>query len=64
MCYRTNNRTDDTSISNNYKPIALVTAMSKIFELCILTIFELFLTTTDNQFDFKTTLHGYMYFCD
>ena len=35
---------------NNYRPIALVTAMSKAFERHIL---ELFLTTIDIQFDFK-----------
>ena len=29
------NKTGDTSDKNNYRPIALVTACSKIFELCI-----------------------------
>ena len=34
------NKTGDTSDKNNYCPIALVTACSKIFELCILSIIE------------------------
>ena len=29
------NKTGDTNDKNNYRPIALVTAMSKIFELCL-----------------------------
>ena len=29
------NKTDDTNDKNNYQPIALVTAMSTIFELCL-----------------------------
>ena len=32
------NKTGDTSDKNNYRHIALVTACSKIFELCILSI--------------------------
>ena len=34
------NKTSDTSDKNNYRPIAVVTACSKIFELCILSIIE------------------------
>ena len=33
-------KTGDTNDKNNYRPIALVTACSKIFELCILSIIE------------------------
>ena len=29
------NKTGDACDKNNYRPIALVTAMSKIFELCL-----------------------------
>ena len=29
------NKNGDTSAKNNYRPIAIVTAMSKIFELCL-----------------------------
>ena len=29
------NKTGDANDKNNYRPIALVTAMSKIFELCL-----------------------------
>ena len=32
------NKTGDTSDKNNYRPIALVTAASKLFEICILEI--------------------------
>ena len=38
---------------NNYRPIALVTVASKIFEIILLDIFELSLQTSDNQFGFK-----------
>ena len=46
-------KTGDTSDKNNYRPIALVTACSKIFELCILSIIENFICTHDHQFGFK-----------
>ena len=39
------NKTGDTSDKNNYRPIALVTACSKILELCILSIIEKFIHT-------------------
>ena len=32
------NKTGDTSDKNNYRPIVLVTAASKIFELCLSVI--------------------------
>ena len=47
------NKTRDTSDKNNYRPIALVTAASKIFELCLSIILEDYLVTHDQQFDFK-----------
>ena len=47
------NKTGDTSDKNNYRPIALVTACSKIFELCILSIIENYICTHDHQFGFR-----------
>ena len=34
------NKLGDTSDKNNYRPIALVTAASKLFEVCILDVLE------------------------
>ena len=48
------NKTGDTSDKNNYRPIALVTAASKIFELCLSVIFENYLFTHDQQFGFNS----------
>ena len=50
------NKTGDTSDENNYRPIALVTAASKIFELCLFVILENYLFTHDQQFGFKSTM--------
>ena len=47
------NKTRNTSDKNNYRPIALVTAASKIFELCLSVILEDYLITHDQQFGFK-----------
>ena len=47
------NRQGDTSDKNNYRPIAIVMALSKIFELCIMRKIETQLITSDNQFGFK-----------
>ena len=47
------NKNGDTSAKNNYRPIAIVTAMSKIFELCLATVMDAHLVTSDNQFGFK-----------
>ena len=47
------NKTGYTSDKNNYRPIALVTAASKIFELCLSIILEDYLVTHDQQFGFK-----------
>ena len=48
------NKSGDTSDKNNYRPIALVTAASKIFELCLSVILENYLFTHDQQFGFKS----------
>ena len=47
------NRQGDTSNKNNYRPIAIVTAISKIFELCIMNLIESQLLIQENQFGFK-----------
>ena len=47
------NKTGDTSDKNIYRSIALVTACSKISELCILSIIENYICTHDHQFGFK-----------
>ena len=51
------NRKGDTSDKNNCRPIAIVMALSKIFELCIMRKVETQLITSDNQFGFKRE-HG------
>ena len=51
------NRQGDTSDKNNYRPVAIVIALSKIFELCIMRMIETHLVTSDNQFGFKRE-HG------
>jgi len=43
----------DISKSSNYRPIAIATTFSKIFELLLLAKCENMLRTTDNQFGFK-----------
>ena len=48
------NKTGDTSDKNNYRPIALVTAASKKFLICILEVLEMYLITHDHQFGFKS----------
>ena len=48
------NKTGDTGDKNNYMPIALVTAASKNFEMCLLEILEMYLITHDRQFGFKS----------
>jgi len=50
-------KTGNTNDKNNYRPIALVTASSKIFELVLLEYIENYIDTTDNQFGFKRK-HG------
>ena len=41
------NKIGDSSHKNNYRPIALVTAYSKIFEICLLEMLEEYLQTYD-----------------
>ena len=47
------NRNDDLSDKNNYRPIALSSVISKVFENVILYRLEEYLWTTDNQFGYK-----------
>ena len=47
------NKNGDTSAKSNYRPIAIVTAMSTIFELCLSKIMDVYLFTSDNQLGFK-----------
>ena len=53
------NKTGDTSNKNNYIPIALVTATSKLF--CLLEILQMYRITHDHQFGFKTKHYSDMY---
>ena len=48
------NKTGDTSDKNKYRSVALVTAASKNFEICILEVLEMYLITHDHQFRFKS----------
>ena len=48
------NKTGDSSDKGNYRPIALVTACSKIFEICLLKMLAIYLDTDDHQFGFKS----------
>ena len=41
---------------NDFRGIAISSAMSKVFELCILDRFKLYFATEDNQFGFKKGL--------
>ena len=47
------NKSGNTSDKSNYRPIALVTACSKIFKSCLLKTLEQYLQTHDHQFGFK-----------
>ena len=48
-----NNRNGNASDKNNYQPIVIVIAMSKLFKLCLSNILDEYLCTSENQFDFK-----------
>ena len=47
------NKAGDLSDNNNYRPIALATIASKLFESLILSRVSTFLSTCVNQFGFK-----------
>ena len=47
------NKTGDTSDKNNYRPIALVTATSKLFEICLLEILKCTLLHMITSLDLK-----------
>ena len=46
-------KSGNSSDKANYRPIALVTACSKIFESCLLIMLKKYLHTHDQQFGFK-----------
>ena len=48
------NKSGNSCDKANYRPIALVTACSKIFKSCLLIMLEKYLHTHDQQFRFKT----------
>ena len=47
------NKSGNIGDKNNYRPVALGTAISKLFELVLLDKIELYMYTTCNQFGFK-----------
>ena len=50
----------NSSDNSNYRPSALATACSKIFELCVLENIELHMYIHDHQFGFETQHSTYM----
>jgi hypothetical protein len=48
------NKTGDTSAKSNYRPVAIVSACSKILESCLMHFVDPCLSTSDNQFGFKS----------
>ena len=48
------NKSGNSSDKSNYRPIALVTACSKLFESCLLIMLEKYLHTHDQQLGFKS----------
>ena len=48
-----NNKNGDTSDKNNYRPISIVTVMSKLFELCLSKILDEYVCTSENHIGFK-----------
>ena len=49
------NKCGDLSDKNNYRPIALSSIVSKVFEKVILERLEEYLWTADNQFGFRAS---------
>ena len=47
------NKCGDLSDLNNYRPVAIATTISKVFETILLNRCENYLYTSDNQFGFK-----------
>ena len=47
------NKCGNITDNNNYRPIALATSVSKLFEYVLLMKGEQYLTTSGNQFGFK-----------
>ena len=50
------NKTGDSSDKSNYRPIALVTACSKIFESCLLKMLEIFWTPMTINLELKVSM--------
>ena len=52
------NKNGDTSAKSNYRPIAIiiVTAMSKVFELCLSRMMDVYLFTSDNHVRIQTEI--------
>ena len=48
------NKSGNSSDKANYRPIALVTTCSIIFELCLLIMLEKYLHTNEQQVGFKS----------
>ena len=61
-------KTGDTSDKGNYRPVAIVSACSKMFECVLLGLIEVYLCTSDNQFGFNskhsTDLYIYLFILD
>ena len=55
------NKTGDSSVKGNYRLIALVTDCSKVIEICLLKMLEIYLETDDHQFGFKSQHATAMY---
>ena len=56
-------KSGDLSDRNNYRPIALASVVSKVFELMLLNRCERFLHSADNQFGFKSGLSTELCIC-
>ena len=52
----TGSQSGDLLDRNNYRPIALASVVSKVFELMLLNRCEQFIYSADNQFSFKSGL--------